>query len=895
MKESNDDKGRRAFLKDVVLGGVGATLYGLGGNELLAAGPEGTLLPLIPSGPVPLVWLGQNRPLTPVGVSFGVPWARGVLPQGKPISVQTPNGQSIPTQSWPMAFWPDGSVKWTGLSIAGDDSLRDSLTAVAGSPATPAFPLTVQEASQVIDISTGPMRCRIARRGKNIIESLIIDDREVGRNGHLVVVREDRSEYESKRQLREEEFISHITSVKVEQSGPVRAVVHIEGTHARSDTNRNWIPFSVRLYFTSGLNSIRIVHSFIFDGDATNDYIRGIGLTFSVPFREELQNRHIRFGGEGTGVWSEPVLMSPAYKDGTVRNALKMRTDQLAGVRIPNLDELSAVTKAQFETIAVWDAFKLTQLSCDSFSIDKSTGKASSWVRADGGTHARGFAFVGDVSGGLAVGMKHFWEKNPSSLEITGATQKEGALTIWLWSPDAAAMDLRHYDTIGHDMAISYEDYEPGFSTPEGIANTNEFILWALPETPTGAVASALSITASEPPLMVCTPEYYHSVRAFGMWSLPDRSTPDKAAMEEQMDRFWRFLSHQVEQRRWYGLWNYGDIMRTYDPGRHQWLYDIGGHAWNNTEHIPDMWLWLTFLRTGRADVFRFAEAATRHSGEVDVYHAGRFAGLGSRHNVVHWGCGAKEARISSAYLKRPYYYLTTDERTGDLMREVLQVDEKLAEIPPLRKALPRPDVPVVMRSGPDWIALACNWMTEWERTGDKRYRDYVYAGMKSLGDMPEAFRNRTAFRYDLKTKQLFDIGEPNLKNGEFLILFGGDQIGYEIMQLIECPEFAKAWNDLMYDWARDNATGEYSKARIMGYAAYVMHDAELGAKVWTRLRDFLKVNGQDRFPAHPALIEGSAVPHPVEEIANYISGSSHWALNIMIASEFARDYYKPA
>jgi hypothetical protein len=41
-----------------------------------------------------------------------------------------------------------------------------------------------------------------------------------------------------------------------------------------------------------------------------------------------------------------------------------------------------------------------------------------------------------------------------------------------------------------------------------------------------------------------------------------------------------------------------------------------------------DLWLWLYFLHTGRADVFKRAEAMTRHTGEVDVYHSGRFKGF---------------------------------------------------------------------------------------------------------------------------------------------------------------------------------------------------------------------------------------------------------------------------
>lgn len=50
-----------------------------------------------------------------------------------------------------------------------------------------------------------------------------------------------------------------------------------------------------------------------------------------------------------------------------------------------------------------------------------------------------------------------------------------------------------------------------------------------------------------------------------------------------------------------------------------------------------------SFLRTGAPEIFRMAAAMTRHTSEVDLYHMGEYAGLGSRHNVVHWGCGCKE------------------------------------------------------------------------------------------------------------------------------------------------------------------------------------------------------------------------------------------------------------
>ncbi|MCB9247651.1 MAG: hypothetical protein H6613_03510 [Ignavibacteriales bacterium] len=86
----------------------------------------------------------------------------------------------------------------------------------------------------------------------------------------------------------------------------MRAVIKIEGTHVSETTSRTLLPFIVRLYFYSGIESIRMVHTFIYDGDQKKDFIRGLGLVFDVPLDEQLYNRHIRFSGENGGLWDEP-------------------------------------------------------------------------------------------------------------------------------------------------------------------------------------------------------------------------------------------------------------------------------------------------------------------------------------------------------------------------------------------------------------------------------------------------------------------------------------------------------------------------------------------------------------------------------------------------------------
>ena len=168
-------------------------------------------------------------------------------------------------------------------------------------------------------------------------------------------------------------------------------------------------------------------------------------------------------------------------------------------------------------------------------------------------------------------------------------------------------------------------------STPYGIANTSEIIVQPYENTPGSDELAELGTLLASPGLFVCTPEYYHRVKAFGAWSMVDYSTEAKRFIEDQLERALSFYQEEIEQRKWYGFWDYGDVMHTYDAVRHTWKYDMGGFAWQNTELVPTYWLWYSFLRTGRSDIFRMAEAMSRHTMDVDVYHIGEYKGLGSR------------------------------------------------------------------------------------------------------------------------------------------------------------------------------------------------------------------------------------------------------------------------
>jgi len=824
---------------------------------------------------VGLKWLG-SAPATGVGVTWGVPFARGAVAKTQTFNLASGDGSALPLQQWPLAYWPDGSIKFGAFASVVPAGAGAAFRLAPGPSAAPATALKVQQSAGSIDIDTGMLQCSLGRSGADLITSMKREGREVAKQGRLVCSLEGGGD-----------FVSDIRSAVVETSGPVRAVVKFEGVHKGG--SREWLPFVVRLYFYSGQEQVRMIHSIVFDGDQEKDFIKSLGVAFAVPMREQIHNRHVQFTGDGDGVWAEPiqpatgrrVLALPGARPGPGAQNVAFET-QLAGKRLPNKETFNAAGQKLLTDWAIWDSYKLAQLSADGFTLLKRTNPQSCWLNAGWGKRSTGLVFAGDVSGGLGVGLRNLWQSYPAGLEVRNATQAEADLRVWLWSPEGAAMDMRHYDTKGHDLDSAYEDWQPGFSQAHGVGRTSELMLFPSVNVPTRDEAAKRAGVTQNPPLLLASPEYIHSVKVFGIWSLPDRSTPAKSAMEDHLAAAFSLYHKEVEQRHWYGFWDYGDVRHQHDGPRHEWRYDVGGFAWDNTELGTDVWLWYNFLRTGGADEFRMAEAITRHTTEVDVYHLGPWEGLGSRHNVRHWGCGAKESRISQAAYRRFYYYLTADERTGDRMRAVVDVDYKLLTLDPMRLASPQTKPiawPARVRGGPDWLAFVGNWMTEWERTGETKYRDKIIAGMDSIAAMPYGFLQgpNQLYGYDPKTGKMGVIVEDGFGAYNLTTIMGGAEVVFELNDLIDHAGWKKAWRQyglLVHAGkavvTRDNSTGtEGADGQFAQYgrlAAYAyltasnpaFRNAALAKKAWSLVR--MPTFATTHFDA-------PAVLHPIDEI----------------------------
>lgn len=849
-------------------------------------------------------------------VTFGSYWEKGtlVIPNFKndvmdSFVLRNENKKSIPVQSRITAWWPDGSIKWAAHTAdASKMGQEAALTAqiklgeVSEETAELVSMITRRDDNWLY-IDNGVLSLKVPT-GKNKADTLAED---IFLNGKLRVKKaspvlyleeqgnENSTNFDLDGQTKvTRAYKAAITAVTIEEDGPLALTIKAEGSYQHQ--NQNKMKFCIRMYINKDSSDIRFVHTFFFDGDEQTDFLKGLGIRFDTVLEGRPYEHHIRFAGE-LPFKEAAILLNSSYP----RLQPSVLKKQLDG-KTWGYPADSDVEKAAAD-LPVWNRYFLYQDSADHYRIGKQTKPQCCVLSAAEGRRAHGAMEVCGENGGILLGIRDFWQKYPSGLEVTNLAGDNAACTAWFYSPEAKSFDFRHYDTRSYQMT-SYEGFPWFGASPEGIAVTSECTLSVTSSLIKEGELRAFADHIEKPAVYVESPESYHKKRAFGYWSLPERKTESEAFLENQLDQLFDFYKNEIEARKWYGLFDYGDVMHTYDPIRHCWRYDMGGFAWQNTELVPTYWLWLYFLRTGREDVFTVAEAMSRHCSEVDFYHFGPMAGIGSRHNVRHWGCSCKEPRVSMAGHHRVYYYLTGDERIGDAMADAKDADLFLKNVTYFKQNDEKGGH-VVIRSGPDWTSFLSNWMTQYERTLEPYYLEKIRQGIKDVSEMPFGLASGPSYRYEENGHLIYEGEDEKSPNMHLQICMGGPEVWWELADMLGDETLRKllsiygGFYYLTPEQKKEKTHGLIEKrpfafpwfaSDIGAYAAFFTKDKSLAKTVWKNLLNALiKIGDEAGFTPVCYATDDQKKAH-MEIVWIKTNFAAQWGLNTITTLELLRD-----
>ena len=142
-----------------------------------------------------LRWVG-TRPSSARPVSLGIPILTGELAADGRVVLKSGDGTDIPSDCWPLAYWPGGSVKWAGVAAVIPEEAEDiRFETTSKKPIKEnrsGAKVRVDETPSFFRVSTGKVEAYIPKRGCCLLDSFRCDGRTVVGQAALLCSTQDR-------------------------------------------------------------------------------------------------------------------------------------------------------------------------------------------------------------------------------------------------------------------------------------------------------------------------------------------------------------------------------------------------------------------------------------------------------------------------------------------------------------------------------------------------------------------------------------------------------------------------------------------------------------------------------------------------------------------------------
>lgn len=621
-------------------------------------------------------------------LTFGVPFADGDLERGAPVRVVDEDGKVLPTQTECLSTWHRDLkyVKWLLVDIQADlDGEAGGLFLEYGNvePAPqPEQPVRVEERGGYLNVDTGVLTFSLRtafdawRQPRN--PDVFASCRVQGQDGWLDVFRGKPGPFLYMMDQHGNDYDSCTAGpapkVVVEEAGPLRTCVRIQGYHAMAQGQR-FCPYTLRIHFFAGKREVRICHTFVYDQEPHDVELAAVGMMFPLDLGGDLR---AAVGGADATHWAE------------------------------NWEEMAFLQSDDLNYTVVRDG--------EHFA---------------GGEKGGGWASLSGNRGGVAVVVKDCWQEYPKgfvlnpdgidvqiwpascgetltfttpfeepALSFTGSDGKpirgEGEIVRLLAEHPTAPLNLKSFNVqsvedaawveeiiekYAADRVMTYND--TATNNGVGAAKTTEIHL-RFSAFPIGDdEAEALALTVQEPPVASAEPEYICGTGAFEHYcpAGDDRFVTADADLDD--------LHHMVAVApialcRPYGMMRHGDMVCSHSsaPGFVYLYYKdrepekalryVG--PYHNEANDQILCVWGNWVRSGRREDRLLAQGYSRAVADVAIVHAHPVrpddVGIIHYHNGHPWSGSLSRSHTVVGGILADYYF-TGNRRLLEVALEV--------------------------------------------------------------------------------------------------------------------------------------------------------------------------------------------------------------------------------
>lgn len=550
---------------------------------------------------------------------LGIPFPAGELYSSEHVRLLTEDGREIPSQITVVSTWEplQQSIKWIWVFFFTESSNQYFLEygeEVVRQPYQ--GPKVIVENNQRdygrVQVSTGSLRFTIDRRGSGFLDQVELDTEGKGFDGEDDLIAEadpkrgtfldilDDAGLDTSRVV-----ITH--TVKEKGSGPLHAIIRLEGEYRYSREDNNPSPFVIRIHAYAGKSYLRVLHTLVYTGEpdkhekpageyaaiATqsksiidqqklkdaagwtepNDRIASVGISLDY----HLQNDKVIKTAYFDGPWHEPGQEKYLQVNIGAADHVSLLQTGPQPLRVPPLETSSDTKKL--------DGFASSLQISNKKKLNKD--RVSGWLSVE------------DKKWGIGIGIRHFFEEYPKELALQGDSSRFYAYT---WSPNTEPLGFPRADG----------DFDSGLiaNFAQGLAKTTEKVLHFYPATTSEADVRDVFAYFLDPPVTHADPDWYAYSEVYGKMVA---SRPGYAAFERSLDYKFDWLSFNQKWEPWYGMLDYGDAKTLFNKG--EW------HMWNNNEPATDLMWWLQFMRTGQREYYLQGWASSQHTMDVDNIH----------------------------------------------------------------------------------------------------------------------------------------------------------------------------------------------------------------------------------------------------------------------------------